>query len=53
MATSIEEKVKQHNKIVDQQTKRSFAELNWKTKGLLKTAPAGYYFDICHNLVKG
>jgi hypothetical protein len=26
--------------------------LNMKTKGLLKVAPEGYYFDICHNLVR-
>ena len=54
MATSktIEQKVKQHNQIVNQHTKRSFADLNMKTKGLLRTAPEGYYFDICHLLVR-
>lgn len=52
MAASIEDKIKQHNQVVTQQTKKTFAELNLKTKGLLKQAPEGYYFDICHLLVR-
>lgn len=50
--TKIEQRVAQHNHIVSQQIRRSYADLQPYAKGLLRKAPNGYTFTVSHKLVK-